>query len=76
MYTFCHHLVLTSNHSEKHSHKFKEGSRAAMQETVLSVLRGVRNGAYYGSKVRAPHGALSALSFDVRESRIRRCLAD
>lgn len=27
-----------------------------MMDEVLSVLRGVRNGSYYGTKVRAPHG--------------------
>lgn len=27
-----------------------------MQEVALSILRGIRNGSYYGTKIRAPHG--------------------
>lgn len=27
-----------------------------MQDVVLSILRGIRNGSYYGTKIRAPHG--------------------
>lgn len=28
-------------------------------EALLSILRGIRNGAYYGTKIRAPHGTFS-----------------
>lgn len=33
-----------------------------MMDGVLSILRGIRNGSYYGTKVRAPHGASPSLT--------------
>lgn len=36
-----------------------------MEKTVLSILRGIRNGSYYGTKIRAPHGKCLASSTHV-----------
>lgn len=36
-----------------------------MQDALLAILRGVRNGSFYGTKVRAPHGTWVALRTSV-----------
>ncbi|KUF92019.1 Serine/threonine-protein kinase AtPK2/AtPK19 [Phytophthora nicotianae] len=37
--------------------------KATMQEALLAILRGLRNGSFYGTKVRAPHALVMIFLF-------------
>ncbi|EEY66272.1 uncharacterized protein PITG_03829 [Phytophthora infestans T30-4] len=54
------YVLITQAYDQLTSSKKLEGT---MQEALLAILRGVRNGSFYGTKVRAPHALVMIFLF-------------